>query len=258
VDSGHPDLLATYPNAHSRPSLKLDISSSHRTVVTDPEILRRNLSIHRDLATCYCLEVYNYGLRDLSRQEHGETFFRYPNPEFPKFERTSLNRSRLSPWVTSLVDMTSSQMGSTHSLPGIYQGKVPTSCHQDSRIPIPDFPKWVISRHVASVNRTVQIYPGVSTMENPDLLSPGLPIPRFPISRNGRSYDTWPPSIGRLRSIRGFHHGKSRTLVNRNPDSAIPDFPKWEIYDTWPPLIGRLRSISGVFSPLYTGVLTLG
>jgi hypothetical protein len=27
----------------------------------------------------------------------------------------------------------------------------------------------------------------------------------------------------------GFHHGKSRTLVNRNPDSAIPDFPKWEI-----------------------------
>ena len=28
---------------------------------------------------------------------------------------------------------------------------------------------------------------------------------------------------------RGFHHGKSRTLVNKNLDSVIPGFPKWEI-----------------------------
>jgi hypothetical protein len=42
---------------------------------------------------------------------------------------------------------------------------------------IPDFPKWEISRHVASVNQTAQIYPGVSTLENPELLSTGIPIP---------------------------------------------------------------------------------
>jgi hypothetical protein len=56
------------------------------------------------------------------------------------------------------------------------------------RIPdsaIPDFPKWEILQHVASVIRMTQIYFGVFTMENPKLSSSGFPIPRFPISRNG-------------------------------------------------------------------------
>jgi hypothetical protein len=70
--------------------------------------------------------------------------------------------------------------------------------------PIPDFPKWVISRHVASLNRSVQIYPRISTMESPDLLSSGLLISRFLISRNGKSHDTWPPSFRRSRSISGI------------------------------------------------------
>jgi hypothetical protein len=70
--------------------------------------------------------------------------------------------------------------------------------------PIPDFPKRVISRHVAFSNRTIQICSGVSTMESPDPLLPGLPISRFPISRNGKSHDTWPPSFGRSRSISGL------------------------------------------------------
>jgi hypothetical protein len=65
--------------------------------------------------------------------------------------------------------------------------KVLISHHQNSRVPIPDFPKWEISRHVASLNRTVQIY------------------------------------------LRGFHHGKSRSLITRTPEFPIPDFPKWEI-----------------------------
>jgi hypothetical protein len=38
VDSGHPDLCATYPNAPYAPQRKTDISSSHQMVVTDPEI----------------------------------------------------------------------------------------------------------------------------------------------------------------------------------------------------------------------------
>jgi hypothetical protein len=41
----------------------------------------------------------------------------------------------------------------------------------------------LISRHVASINRTAQIYSGVSTMGNPELLSTGIPIPRFPMSQ---------------------------------------------------------------------------
>jgi hypothetical protein len=87
---------------------------------------------------------------------------------------------------------------------GFHHGKSRTLVNRNPDSAIPDFPKWEISRHVASVNRTAQIHPGVFTMENPELLSTGIPIPRFPISRNGRSHDTWPPSIGRLRSIPGF------------------------------------------------------
>jgi hypothetical protein len=41
-------------------------------------------------------------------------------------------------------------------------------------------------------------------MENPELLSTGIPIPRLPISQSGRYYDTWLSSTGWLRSILGF------------------------------------------------------
>jgi hypothetical protein len=92
--------------------------------------------------------------------------------------------------------------------------------------PIPDFPKRVISQHVTSLNRTVHNCSGISTQENPDPLSPGLPISRFPISRNGRSRDTWPPSIGRLKSIPGFPHWKipnSCQQESRFRDSRFPE-----------------------------------
>jgi hypothetical protein len=42
---------------------------------------------------------------------------------------------------------------------------------------------------------------GVSTMESPDTLLPGLAISRFPISRNGKSHDTCPPSFERSRFV---------------------------------------------------------
>jgi hypothetical protein len=51
--------------------------------------------------------------------------------------------------------------------------------------------------------RAAQIRSGFFTWDFPEFLLPGLPISRFPISRNGRSRDTWPPSFGRLRSILG-------------------------------------------------------
>jgi hypothetical protein len=49
--------------------------------------------------------------------------------------------------------------------------------------PMSESPKWVISRHVSSLNRTVQIYFGTSTMECPDLLSSRPPKSRSPKSR---------------------------------------------------------------------------
>jgi hypothetical protein len=57
---------------------------------------------------------------------------------------------------------------------------------------------------VASVNRTTRIYFGVSTMECPDLSSPELPSSRLPISQSGKYLDTWPPLLGRSRSISGL------------------------------------------------------
>jgi hypothetical protein len=84
--------------------------------------------------------------------------------------------------------------------PGTYQSLV----NGTPEFSIPDFPKWEISRHVASFNRTTRIYFGVSTMECPDLSSPELSSYRFPISRNGKSHDTWPPLIGWSRSISGL------------------------------------------------------
>jgi hypothetical protein len=41
---------------------------------------------------------------------------------------------------------------------------------------IPDFPNWVIYRHVTSLNWTIHDYSEVSTMESPELLSSGFPI----------------------------------------------------------------------------------
>jgi hypothetical protein len=109
---------------------------------------------------------------------------------------------------------------------GFHPGKSRSLVARTPDLAIPDFPKWEISRRVASVNRTAQIYPGVFTLENPELLSTGIPIPRFSISRNGRSYDTWPPSIGWPRSILGFPQWKvpiSCQQDSRFPDSRFPE-----------------------------------
>jgi hypothetical protein len=91
---------------------------------------------------------------------------------------------------------------------------------------ISDFPKQVISRHITSLNQTVHNCSGISTQQSPDTLSPGLPISRFPISQNGRSRNTWPPSIGRLKSILGFPHWKipnSCQQESRFRDSRFPE-----------------------------------
>jgi hypothetical protein len=112
--------------------------------------------------------------------------------------------------------------------------------------PIPDFPKRLISQHVTSLNRTVHNCSGVSTLDSPDPLSSGILILRFPISRNGRSHDTWPPSIGWLRPIPGFPQWKvpiSCQQESRFRDSRFPGMG--DLYDTWPPLIGWLRPIPG-------------
>jgi hypothetical protein len=61
--------------------------------------------------------------------------------------------------------------------------RIQTLDHGTPESSIPGFPMQLISRHVASINRTTQIYSGVSTMGNPELLSTGVPIPRFPMSQ---------------------------------------------------------------------------
>jgi hypothetical protein len=45
-----------------------------------------------------------------------------------------------------------------------------------------------------------------------------------------------------LRLLRGFHHGKPRSLVTRTPDLAILISQKRRSRDTWPPSLRRLRS----------------
>jgi hypothetical protein len=100
---------------------------------------------------------------------------------------------------------------------GFHNGKSRPLVNRNPDSTISDFSKWEISRHVASVNRTTQIYPEVSTMESPDPLSTGIPIPRFLISRNGRSRDMWPPLIGRLKSIPGFPQWKVPIHWGVNP-----------------------------------------
>ena len=53
-------------------------------------------------------------------------------------------------------------------LRGFHHGKFRTLVNKNLDFVIPDFSKWEILRHVASVNRTTQIYPEVFIMENPD------------------------------------------------------------------------------------------
>jgi hypothetical protein len=108
---------------------------------------------------------------------------------------------------------------------GFHPGKSRSLVTRTPDLAITDFLKWEISRRMASVNRMAQIYLGVSTLENPKLLSTGIPIPRFPISRNGRSHDTWPLSIRWLKSISGFPHWKvpnSCQLESRFCDFRFP------------------------------------
>jgi hypothetical protein len=117
-------------------------------------------------------------------------------------------------------------LSSRHYGSGFVKARARVFVNGTPESPIPDFPKRVISQHVTSLNRTVHNCSGVSTMESPDPLSPGLPISRFPISRNGRSHDAWPPSIGRLRSIPGFSPWKipnSCQQESRFRDSRFPE-----------------------------------
>jgi hypothetical protein len=109
------------------PSPKMSISSSHRTVVTDPEIPRRNL-------------IRSSGLS--SRES--------------KLSITGLQKSRSL--VPNAVNI------STHNLHPSDDSDLSRGFHHEKsrafviRIldsAIPDFPKWVISRHVAFVIRTV-------------------------------------------------------------------------------------------------------
>jgi hypothetical protein len=94
---------------------------------------------------------------------------------------------------------------------------------------IPDFPKWEISRHVASLNRTVQICLGVSTMESPDLSSPGLPIrdSRFPEMGDLTTRSLL--EIGRSKTASGFPPWNIPISRHQNSEFSILDFPKWEI-----------------------------
>jgi hypothetical protein len=125
-----------------------------------------------------------------------------------------------------LVNMTSSHMTTVSLLSGFIKVRARPLVNETPESPIPDFPKRVISRHVASRNRSVYSYFGVSTMEHPDLSSPKIPSSQFSISRNGKSHDTWPPLIGRPESTSGFlpwnalifHHQNSRVLYSRFPE----------------------------------------
>jgi hypothetical protein len=52
---------------------------------------------------------------------------------------------------------------------------------------------------------------------------------------------------------RGFHHGKSRTLVTRTPEFAIPDFPKWVISRHVASVIRTVQIYPGAFAPIHWG-----
>jgi hypothetical protein len=86
---------------------------------------------------------------------------------------------------------------------GFSPGTFPNSCYQDSRSRDSRFPEMGDLATRGLRRSDGSDYIGVFTWDFPEFLLPGLPISRFPISRNGRSRDTWPPSFGRLRSILG-------------------------------------------------------
>jgi len=122
--------------------------------------------------------------------------------------------------------MTSSHMTTT-SLPlGFIKVRTRPIVTRTPESPIPDFLKWVISRHITSLNQTTHNCSEVSTLESFDPLSPGLPIPRSLISCNGRSYDMWPSSIGRLRSIPGFPQWKVPISCQQESRFRDPRFPE--------------------------------
>jgi hypothetical protein len=87
---------------------------------------------------------------------------------------------------------------------GFHHGKSRSLITRTPEFAIPNFLKWEISQHVASLNWMVQIYLWVSTMESPDLSSPELLSSQSPISRNGKSHDTWPLLLRQSRSILGL------------------------------------------------------
>ena len=109
----------------------------------------------------------------------------------PEIPRINLVRS------SGLIHMLTSQ----HYGSGFIRARARVLVNETLESPIPDFLKRVISRHMSFSNRTIHNYSRVSTMESPDLLSPELPSSRFPISQNGKSHDTCPPSFKRSRSI---------------------------------------------------------
>jgi hypothetical protein len=53
--------------------------------------------------------------------------------------------------------------------------------------------------------------------------------------------------------LQGFHHGKSRSLVTRTPEFAIPDFPKWEISRHVASLNRTVHICLGAFAPIHWG-----
>jgi hypothetical protein len=170
VDSSHPNLLATYPNAHSRPNIKL---------TSLPHIERSLQTLRFPKESCPFIGTYPHAIvstlwvgicqgKSLSFCQRNS---RIPDPRFPETGNLSTRHLLKSDGPPLLW--------------GFHHGKSRSLVTRTPDLAISDFPKWEISRHVASVNRMAQIYPGVSTMESPDLLSTGLPISRLPFSRNG-------------------------------------------------------------------------
>ena len=60
-------------------------------------------------------------------------------------------------------------------------------------------------------------------------MSTDLPNPRFPISDTGNILTRGLRYSDGLDLSRGFHNGKSRSLITKTPEFVIPNFPKWEI-----------------------------
>jgi hypothetical protein len=166
---------------------KTDISSSHLMVVTTPEISRRNI-------------VCSSGLSHmLSSRHYGSGFVKARAQVF-----VSETPESLIPEMGDLATRGLRQSDGSNLSRGLHIGKSRNLVNGNPDSVNPNLPKWEVSGHVASVNRTAHNCSGVSTMENFELLSTEIPILRFLISKNGRSHDTWSPSIGRLTTAPGF------------------------------------------------------